>query len=110
MLQGKLRLEVWWIIEREKGGVIHPDDMCPNTGHPVLYVLRSKHPEALPLPEQSLETYGGNPLEMVPVDITDLTVAKVARQMLGSSGPGGVDSISLKHWLMRFGVASLGLR
>ena len=30
--------------------------------------------------------------------------------MLGSAGTGGVESISLKHWMLCFGVARLGLR
>ena len=47
---------------------------------------------------------------MLPVDITDATVDTVARQLSGSAGPGGVESISLQHWLLGFGVASLGLR
>ena len=47
---------------------------------------------------------------MVPVDITDATVATKVRLLLRSAGTGGVDSISLQHWLLRFGVASLGLR
>ena len=47
---------------------------------------------------------------MATVDITDATVATVARRLLGSAGPGGVDSISLQHWLLWFGVASMGIR
>ena len=47
---------------------------------------------------------------MVPVDITEATVAKVAWRMSGSEGPRGVDSIILQHWLLMFRVASLGLR
>ena len=47
---------------------------------------------------------------MVPVDTTEATVNTVARRLLGSAGPGGVDSISIQHWLLRFGVVSLGLR
>ena len=47
---------------------------------------------------------------MVPVDITNTTVANVTRQLSGSVSPGGFDLIILQHWLMRFGVASIGLR
>ena len=90
--------------------MLQPYDMCPKTGQPVLDVLCSKHPEALPLSEKILDTYEGKPPEMVPVYITDLTVATLARQILGLLGPGGVDFISLQQWLMNFGVASLGLR
>ena len=46
----------------------------------------------------------------MPVDITYATVATVAQQLLGSAGPGEVDSIILHHWLMRFGVAGVGIR
>ena len=44
------------------------------------------------------------------VDITEDTVAKVARRLSGSAGLGGTDSHALKHWLLRFGVASTKLR
>ena len=66
-------------------------------------VLREK-------PPQSLEAYGGKPLAMLPLDITDATVATVARRLAGSSGTGGVYSISLQYWLLQFEMASLGLR
>ena len=58
---------------------------------------------------RSLEAYIGKTLEMVPVDIAYTTVAIVVRKLLGSAGPGGVDSVSLKYWLLWFGVASMGL-
>ena len=44
------------------------------------------------------------------MDITDATVATVAQRMSGSARPGGVESISLQYWLLRFGVASMGLQ
>ena len=69
-----------------------------------------KHPENRPLTAQSLKAYGGKPPEMVPVKITDATVSTVARLLSGSAGPGGVNSISLQHWLLWFWMASLGLR
>ena len=47
---------------------------------------------------------------MVPVDITNATIATVVWQLSGSEGPGGIDSISIQHWLLRFGLGSLGLR
>ena len=86
------------------------EDTRPKTGQPVLYILRSKQPKACIPTAQSLEAYGVNPLAMVPVDISDATVETVARQLLGSAGPEGVDSISLQYWLMRFGVESLGIQ
>ena len=47
---------------------------------------------------------------MVPVDITDDVVSAVAERLSGEAGPGGTDSISLQHWLLRFGAASGALR
>ena len=44
------------------------------------------------------------------VDITDKTVASVARCLSGVAGTVRTDSISLQHWLLRFGAASAGLQ
>ena len=91
--------------------MIETEDTCPKTGLSVLDVLIPKHPEYCPPSAHSLEAYRGKPPEKVPVGITDATVATVARQLSGSAGlEGGVESISLHHWLLRFGVASIGLQ
>ena len=47
---------------------------------------------------------------MVPVDITDDVVTAVAGRLSGGAGPGGTASVSLQHWLLRFGAASGELR
>ena len=86
------------------------EDTCLKTCQPVLEVLRSKNPDTCTPTADSLEAYGGKPPEMVPVDITDMKLETVARRRLGSAGPGEVDSISLQHCLMWFGVDSMGLR
>ena len=90
--------------------MLQPENTCPKTGLPVLDVPGLKHPKACPPSVHSLEDHGGKAPAMVPVDNTDATMATVAQRMLGSTEPGGVDSISLQHWLLRFGVASLLLR
>ena len=110
VLWGKLQSAVCCITEREKRGVIQPEDTFTKKGQPVLEVLRSNHPKAFLPTAQSLEADGGKPLEMVPVDITDVTVVTVLRQLLGSENSGGVGSISLQHWLLQFGMESLVLR
>ena len=97
VIRGKLRSSFHWITKREKGRVFHPEYMYPKTGQLVLEVLRSKHPLACPSTARSLEAYGVKPLTMVPLDITDETMATVVRRLAGSAGPGGVDSISLKN-------------
>jgi hypothetical protein len=67
------------------------------------------HPDArIPKPE-SLPHYAHTP-DFVEVDITADAVEKVSQRLSDSAGLGGTDSHALKHWLLRFGVASLKLR
>ena len=106
----KLRTAVRWITERKKRGVLQPNDHCTKTGEPVMEVLRTKNPDARPPSEASLYASPDNPLEMVPVDITDDMVSAVAGRLLGGAGPGGSDLVSLQNWLLRFGAASGELR
>ena len=110
VLRGKLRLAVRWITDREKGGVFQKGYIFPKTGQPVLEVLCLKNPDYRPLTTKSLEAYGGKPPAMVPVDITNKTVATFARRLSGATGPGGDDSVSLQHWLLWFGDSSMGLQ
>ena len=93
-------------MEREKGGVLLPEEQCKKTGERVLEVLRTKHPDARPPSAACLDAYPGKPPETVLVDITDDMVLAVAGGLSGGAGPGGTDSISLQHWLLRFGAAS----
>ena len=73
-------------------------------------VLRTKHPGARTPTAASLDCYKGRPPELTPVDITEDTVTAVAGRISGGAGPGGTDSVSLQHWLLRFGAASAELR
>ena len=73
-------------------------------------VLRTKHPEAWTPTAASLDSYPGRPPELTPVDITEDTVTAVAGRLSGGDRPGGTDSVSLQHWLLRFGAASAELR
>ena len=105
MLRGDVRGAVRFITDREKGGILQPNDIDEKTGDSVETVLRSKHPDArIPKPE-SLPQYANTP-DFVEVDITEGAVEKVARRLSGSAGLGGTDSHALKHWLLRFGVTS----
>ena len=92
------------------GRVLQPGERCTKTGDWVLEVLCTKHTEARTPTAACLERYNGRPPEPTPVDITDDTVTAVAGQLLGGAGPGGTDSVSLQHWLLRFGAASAELR
>ena len=76
----------------------------------MIEVLCTKHPEARTPTAASLDSYPGRPPELTPVDITEDTVTAVAGRLSGGAGPGGADSVSLQHWLLRFGAASAELR
>ena len=73
-------------------------------------VLHSKHLESRAPTEASLYSYLDLPLELAHVDITDETVTAVAGRLSGGARPGGTDSVSLQHWLLRFGAVSGELR
>ena len=110
VLRSKLRSAVQWIMERETGGVLKPGERCTKTGDRVVELLRTKHPEAQTPTAASLDCYTGRPPEITSVDITDDTVTEVAGRLSKGAGPGGPDSVSLQHWLLRFGAASAELR
>ena len=59
--------------------------------------MRSKHLEDWTPTAAILYLYPDCPLEVIPVDITDNMVTAVARQLLGGTGTGGTDSVSLQH-------------
>ena len=90
--------------------MIYPVEWCTKADERVMEVLRTKHPEACPPTEASLDSYPDRPPDLVHVDITNNTVAEVAGRLSGGAGPGGTESVSLQHWLLRFGAASGEMR
>ena len=68
-------------------------------------VLSAKHSEAWTPTTASLDFYPDRPPELTPVDITDDTVTAVAGRLSGGARPGGTDSVSLHHLLLRFNAA-----
>ena len=112
VLQGKTQQAVCFATERGQGGALAPQDKVASkdgTESTVLEVLTSKHPEAVHPKEEDLEEYSLVP-EMVTLDITADTVMTVATKLSGAAGPGGIDSMALQQWLLRFGVSSSLLR
>ena len=97
-------------MERETGGVLQPGVRCTKTGDRVLEVIRTKHLEARTPTAASLDSYMGRPSELTPVDFTEGTVTAVAGRLSWGAGLGGKHSVSLQHWLLRFGAASAYLR
>jgi hypothetical protein len=108
VLQGKLRTAVRWVTDREKGGVLFPDDLDKKTGDRVIDALKAKHPDARVPDASELEDYEEVP-DLVDLDITAEVVEKVARRLSGSAGPGGTDAQAIQHWLLRHGAASCSL-
>ena len=109
VLKGKIRQAVRFATLRGEGGVLKATDIDPKSGKPVLEVLDSKHPKAVIPPVEELEEYDEVPA-MMELDITSDTVTQVAAKLSGAGGPGGVDSIALQNWLLKFGVHSHKLR
>jgi hypothetical protein len=105
MWRGDVRGAVRYLTDREKGDILQPTDIDEKTGDSVETVLRSKHPDArIPKPEP-LPHYAHNPNQYK----CGRHKKNVSRRLSGSAGLGGTDSHALKHWLLRFGVASLKL-
>ena len=105
VLRGNLQTSVRWITERETGGFLQPGGQCTNTGDWVMEVLCAKHLEARIPTAEILDLYPDRPPELSPVDITNDMVTAVTGRLSGGAGPGGTDSVSLQHWLLRFGAA-----
>ena len=55
-LQWKLQTAVWWITERDTGGILHPVERWTKKGERVMEVLRTNHPEAFPLAAARLDS------------------------------------------------------
>ena len=110
VLREKLQTAVRWIRGRENGGVLLLEEKYTKMGERVMEVLRAKNPDALPPSTASLDNYPVNPLEMVPVNITDNVVVAVAGRLSREAGPRGTDLVSIQHWILRFGAASGELR
>ena len=109
ILQGKLKASVRWITERKGGGVLDGEETDTKTGLLVKDTLKSKHPNhRIPL-LKDLTTYDNVP-EMLHIDITENTLAEVAKDIKGSAGPVGCDSLSVQQWLLHFSGLSKKLR
>ena len=102
----KLSEAVQFICDREKGGVLQPDELTEDrTGtinETVALGLEGKYPSEAILSCATLETYEETPI-FIPVDITGEAVEPVARKLSGVYGPGGTDSKALQGWLLKFG-------
>ena len=97
VLQGKLQRAVRCIREQDTGGVLQSAELCTKTRKRVLEVLRTKQPDEHSPTAASLDTYPDRPPNLVPGEITDNTMTKVAVKLSRGAGPGREDSVSLQH-------------
>ena len=111
---GKVRAAVRSLTSRDGGGVLDFEGNDTKTGRVVMDVLRDKHPE-MAIPDvgkdgwASFEAYEEVPAS-IPVDCSQEIVAEVASKLSGGAGPGSVDGLMMKNWLLRHGKASQILR
>ena len=66
----------------------------------VITVLRSKNLEARPDSYASLNRYAGTPPELFPLDIVEDTVTDVVHRLSRGDAPGGLEAVSIKHWIL----------
>ena len=109
LLQGKVRQAVRFVTERDEGGILDRKDLDLKTGKPVSEVLKSKHTDVI-IPESIDLTEFDEIPELVNLDINEDTVLSITSKLTRSAGSGGVYSLTLRHWLLRFGKQSRELR
>jgi hypothetical protein len=109
MLQGDICGAVRYLTERDQGGILFPNETDEKSGDTVLETLKSKHPDATIPAASTLHPYSEVP-DFNDIDVTEDVVESVARRLRGCAGPSGTDSLSLQHWLLRYGESSRQLR
>ena len=110
MLRGQVLSAVRFITDRvHGGGVLSLDASTGVPGHPVLDILREKHPEPGVIDESAFMSCDDLP-PLLDLDITADYVEHVAHQIQGSSGPCGSTALQWHGYLLRHGVSSACLR
>jgi hypothetical protein len=94
VLRGNIRGAVRYLTEREKGGILYPDDTDEKSGTSVISVLESKHPDARIPDADAMPAYPTLP-DFVDLDITEDSIEIVARCLSGGAGLGGTDAHAL---------------
>ena len=107
--KGKIREGVRFICERESGGIMQRGDIDSKIGDLVKETLKSKHPNGRDVSVENLPEFESC-LEIIDIVVREDNVEKVAKQLSGSTGPSGINSFSMSHWLLKFGPSSAILR
>ena len=107
--RGKIRAAIRYACEREKEGVLMPEDTDEKSGDLLFDTLKAKHPDARDIPVENLPTFESCPY-LIEVEVTDENVEQAAKKLSRSAGPSGIHSISMSYWLLKFGGESARLR
>ncbi len=104
MMEGKVKSALRFISDISKGGVLSLDQTVPDNGPlKVRDVLRSKHPSAKPIQENSL-LYG--PIDSIDPVIFDAIdgslIHTAALRISGAAGPSGLDANGWKRLCSSF--------
>ena len=86
-----------------------PVDTDDKSGDFVFDTLKVKHPDARDVLVENLPTFESCP-DLIEVEVAGENVEQTAKRLSGSAGPSGIDSISMSHWLLKFGGANARLR
>ena len=86
-----------------------PEDVDSKTGDLVKETLKSKHPESRDVSVENLPEFESC-LEMIDIVVTEENVEKPVKGLSSSAGPSGIDSLSMSHWILKFGASSAILR
>jgi hypothetical protein len=108
VLGGKVRAAIRMVTNKGGGGPYHPHDLDSKYGHPVIDVLREKHPDYRVPSEEDFDAYpdAADLLNTMPVYCYEECIAKAAARLSGGTKLCGVKAKMLKHWLLLHGVHS----
>jgi hypothetical protein len=105
---GKLHAAIRAMTNHNPGGLYAPNNVFPKMGHWVLDVLHKKHPGARIPEERTFDNYANSAelLEAMPIACYKEQISLHAVHLSGGARSCGVDSTTLKKWLLCHDVSS----
>ena len=100
MFGGKVREALELLSEKGRGRVLLPDELVPDKDGQtsVMSLLKSKHPQAMPLNTTAVDPNSDQPPQIHPV-VYDRIDAKLRKgSTLSTSGAAGPLGLDAKHW------------
>ena len=106
--RGKVRAAERYACVKEKRGILIPGDTYVKTGELVCDTLKLKHSQGRDIEVENLPLFDSC-RALIQIEVANENVELVAKRICGSAGPSGINSISMSHWLLKFGGASAKL-